>query len=565
MIEVYVKETKMVVLEEIKTNFLDDIGSTEEVSAVVLHFNLPQSVCGKAVCSLSKKVMFKNKRGFSELPIPENGVVELGMLQTEHPLLEFQVKLYEDDFSWKTFPKIITLAESLDYDAVEGSETNIVTDTENRIKRGLIEALSEATGDDYDESTSFEELFGVIDGFTNLEGLKSSLMEILPKMNFDKMNDVQFKYSVNELLGNIADEPETSFVVDLPECSTDLDDDGNLVVDEEEGMPLIAISYKTRYSQSQLDGAVNERTEELAASLTDNFGEDYTGDSWEELVGVYSEVEGEGAESSPDYHYQNGALWQLRTALKELRDYIAPFVPEDNGNVPPACYASIANIESDIDYIKERIVIALNETLEPTEELTTDDEWSDIVEEIEGLPSSVGLIIAQSVGSSSESLRESVDEAIDQIAEEYDLSVGYISSNWDSTLRNLVAVCGEISEVYEGRIEDIEASIDELSLCIEAVTGVRPSNFLEFKNLIEEFNPSLREAIEAATGDAVDEGLLYEDLVNLVKDMQTGGEVTPQNVYIPFSFTEESGEKIDLAFVTDEDGQPCIITGETEE
>lgn len=113
MIEVKVKETRVVSLCMDKSNYLNDVGNTEEKNSTVLHFLFPDFLLGIDINEYSKEVVFKNGDNVTHITIGNDLFVRLGIEQTIHPLLTFQVVCKTDEITWKTFPKTITLSESI--------------------------------------------------------------------------------------------------------------------------------------------------------------------------------------------------------------------------------------------------------------------------------------------------------------------------------------------------------------------------------------------------------------------------------------------------------------------
>ena len=188
-----VKSNKTVDIEYEKTNFLNDVGATGEKNATEIMFGFPETLCGKNLDSITDKlVFFKNKNGLY-CKVISNGSVFLTNDITSCPVCEMQVVLKSsNNFEWRSIPKVLTFAESLNIEDVAP-----VVELLPEIIAILRRTISSAISNDISE----EEAKSIIE--TNLAAL-SDLKAAYSQM-VQYVNQYQHTEFSNEDLSSIAE------------------------------------------------------------------------------------------------------------------------------------------------------------------------------------------------------------------------------------------------------------------------------------------------------------------------------------------------------------------------
>lgn len=231
---------------------------------------------------------------------------------------------------------------------------------------------------------------------------------------------------------------------------------------------FISKSYEVFFYEC-LDDSGNNQTQvrlvsELAASLHDNFGGDYSGKTWDELIGtltpqsqqhIISEDEPQ-EEQETVYKYENGALWDLRTALSNLYFYISPFIHTAMCLPPNPCYDSITAIRTEFDLIKTDIVNAINAVNNPETPFTLESSWYDLTEAIRNLPDEVETLTTASVQGAESEYKLGLESVLDTIVSNYNLDVVLVFGNWQSDLLSVAEVCAAL---YNSARDSIIAAI----------------------------------------------------------------------------------------------------------
>lgn len=142
---------------------------------------------------------------------------------------------------------------------VDGIVSDTITETTDTNSSALVEALSFVNPDvDYSDMDWFE----LLDAVKALKGdkdklanLKTELSAKLPLMNFDKMTNEQMIEALVTLITAVVNQPSDTVVV-LNECSTELDEDGNVAVYPDTGDMVIVIVSHPLITNEQLGQAV---------------------------------------------------------------------------------------------------------------------------------------------------------------------------------------------------------------------------------------------------------------------------------------------------------------------
>lgn len=238
------------------------IGVQDESNAEILKIAKPPKINGEDISNFTAKPIFKNKNGsFTNKVFDSNDEIKLTPELTSDDFLEFSVYFLKgNEVIWKSKPITLYLHNDID-----NSGNNIVEDTENRIKQELIDAVSEATGEEYSDDITFEELFEIISEFDleeYLTNFRFSMIALLPTFHLNLMNNEQFKFTIRQIISTLAecDTSNTNRLL-LASSSAKLNSDGSLSVNSD-GMPNLIMTIERGVTQEEIEQMIYDAQED---------------------------------------------------------------------------------------------------------------------------------------------------------------------------------------------------------------------------------------------------------------------------------------------------------------
>lgn len=167
-----------------------------------------------------------------------------------------------------------------------------------------------------------------------------------------------------------------------------LDNIGNSIRRKTGGSELIPPQEMPSAIDSIESDNTEALTEQLKASMTENFGYDYADRDFNQLVGTAPEVE-EIVETQP---YANGELYTLRSKISGLAYELDDDMFAGGVNT---VRRSAEIIEAKMLEIKQNACDVLNLMIDPSDRFTVGNSWADILVALRQLPADIEDKIAQ--------------------------------------------------------------------------------------------------------------------------------------------------------------------------
>lgn len=385
----------------------DNFGTVTENNAEILHFEFPDTIDGRDINTVFKKLIFINSDGKTTLNIGTDGTVKLSNMLTLREQATIIVELTAPNWKWLSYPYPIHFTDvPLDVPEI------------GKIFRDELAAVLHEINPSTDYSSyTWEELLEVV---ANLDG------------------------GAKDKLKTALETVKTTYGLTTEIDDTDVD------------------SLITSMIQMFADmlGAIR-------SSFTINVGGDFTNKTFAEIIGTaQGEPTGDGVIGDDgEFHsttvpYNDGEIYRLRAAIGYLADILTEETIELSGSYQTV-NGSISTIEDEIDNIKSKIVDCLNSILDPDEPYTTDLTWGSIKDLVDNLPSDVEIIVTQSIAADSDNLRSQIDLTVDTIIEQYELTTQPVRGSWTNTVNNIYAVCAELAATRDD-YEDLISGLEEI-------------------------------------------------------------------------------------------------------
>lgn len=130
---------------------------------------------------------------------------------------------------------------------------------------------------------------------------------------------------------------------------------------------------------------------------------------------------------------------------------------------------------------------------------------------------------------------------------------------------NLEAVEEHFEEVYGGNWHESSwrslfglhnHSVNQLYVILYELTGVQPETYSEFYATYSGIKSIIVQTIAEKLGTEIDDDVTLDELMTMITEMRSGGQIEADNISVPFSYTE-NGVTTNLEF-TVIDGNPVI-------